>query len=408
MTAPARVLILDGETNQALACVRSLAQAGYEVLVASDRRLPLAAWSRHCRRRFRLAGQTLDAFATLRGWARTQGVNIVLPLTERSCLLCNAERPEWESLKITIGCGPNDMLLRAFNKAETIRIAEACGVKVPPTRFPASLAECAAAADEVGFPCVVKPRWTNAWNGTEFLPRKSPRYVSKGDDLMEAVLAAKQNDSWPLIQGFVSGKGRGVFALCDHGRVVAWFAHERLRDVRPTGSSSSLRRSIPLEARLREPAERLLAKLSWHGPAMVEFRDDGVGPPCLMEVNGRFWGSLQLGIDAGTDFPRLWVSVLQGDTIESPIPYKEGLTLRWLLGDIKRLIYIWSGPPSGYHASYPTLWKGIRELLGSQPAGTRLEIWRASDPWPAIGELAEGLRGLFASRAYGGKQLTGK
>jgi hypothetical protein len=36
---------------------------------------------------------------------------------------------------------------------------------------------------------------------------------------------------------------------------------------------------------------------------MVEFKDDGVNPPCLMEINGRFWGSLQLAIDAGVDFP---------------------------------------------------------------------------------------------------------
>jgi len=32
------VLVLDGQTNQALACVRSLGRAGYDVLVASDRR----------------------------------------------------------------------------------------------------------------------------------------------------------------------------------------------------------------------------------------------------------------------------------------------------------------------------------------------------------------------------------
>ena len=30
--------------------------------------------------------------------------------------------------------------------------------------------------------------------------------------------------------------------------------------------------------------------------------------PYLMEVNGRFWGSLQLAIDAGVDFPALLVA----------------------------------------------------------------------------------------------------
>jgi predicted ATP-grasp superfamily ATP-dependent carboligase len=396
MTSSARILVLDGQTNQALACVRSLGEAGHTVTVASDRPLPLAAWSRHCRSRFRLSGQTVEAFSALREWAHKQSVDIVLPLTERSCLLCNAARQEWEALGITIGCGPDDMLLRAFDKAETMRRAEACGVSIPRTRFPTSLAECRAAGKEVGFPCVVKPQWSNAWNGTKFLPAQGPAYVSNEADLVKAVSAARQGDSWPLIQSFVPGKGIGVFVLCDNGRPLAWFAHERLRDVRPSGSGSSLRRSIRLEPRLRTPAERLLAELAWHGPAMVEFRDDGVNPPCLMEVNGRFWGSLQLGIDAGTDFPRLWVSILRGEKIESSPGYTEGLTLRWLLGDVKRLIYILNGPPPGYPYSYPTLWKGVKELFGSQPPGTRLEIWRASDPWPSIGEVAEGLRGLFA------------
>ena len=85
-----------------------------------------------------------------------------------------------------------------------------------------------------------------------------------------------------------------MFALFDHGSPVAWFAHERLRDVRPTGPGSSLRRSVLLPGKLREPVERLLRAMAWHGPAMVELRDDGLGAPTLIEVNGRFWGSLEL------------------------------------------------------------------------------------------------------------------
>src|SRR6185312_113515 len=106
----------------------------------------------------------------------------------------------------------------------------------------------------------------------------------------------RQGPHWPILQKFVPGQGKGVSGLCDHGRPVALYAHERLRDVRPSGSGSTLRRSVPLEPRLREPVERLLAELQWHGPVMVEFRDDGCSPPALMEVNGRFWGSTQLAV----------------------------------------------------------------------------------------------------------------
>ncbi len=391
-------LVLDGQTNQALACVRSLGRAGYDVSVAATRRRPLAAWSRFARGRFLLAGETPEAFAALRRWAATRGVSLVLPLTERSCVLCNLERSAWEAAGITVGSAPAELLGIAFDKARTFELAARSGVAIPPTRVPATLPEARLAAAEIGFPCVVKSRFSNAWDGTRFLPDPGTSYVRTAAELDAAVTLHRQGEHWPLIQGFVPGQGKGVFALFESGRPVAWFAHERLRDVRPSGSGSSLRRSAPLEPRLLEPAERLLAAMAWHGPAMVEFRDDGVHPPSLMEVNGRFWGSLQLAVSAGADFPLWWAAILRGRPVERRTGYATGVTVRWLWGDIKRFLYILAGAPPGYPERYPTVWQGLRELLGRQPAGTRSETWQPDDRWPALGEWAQGLGELFSGR----------
>ncbi len=390
-----RILVLDAHTLQALACVRSLARAGHTVLVASHRRAALAAWSRYTRRRFQLRGETLLAFAELRAWARRHEVDLVLPVTERSCLLCAAERVEWEAAGIVVGCAPQDVLLRAFDKAQTFAHAAACGVTVPPTRVPDSLEAARVATQEVGFPCVVKQRFSNAFDGTAFLPDRGTAYVRTLAQVDAAILERRQGEHWPLVQGWVPGQGKGVFALCDHGRAVAWFAHERLRDVRPSGSGSSLRRATALDERLRAPAERLLQALHWHGPAMVEFRDDGVTPPQLMEVNGRFWGSLQLAIAAGVDFPALWVRLLGGEPVPPPARYAVGLTMRWLWGDVKRLLFILRGAEPGYPEAYPTLRQGLREVLGPQPEGTRWEIWDPRDPWPAFAAWLRGVAEVF-------------
>ena len=88
---------------------------------------------------------------------------------------------------------------------------------------------------------------------------------------------------------------------------------------------------------------------------MVEFRDEDGQPPCLMEVNGRFWNSLQLAIEAGVDFPRLWLDVLRGEEVIPPAAYTEGVTVRWLWGDVKRLLYVFAGPPQGCPTTYPTV-----------------------------------------------------
>ena len=387
------VLVLDGHTPQALACVRSLGRAGYPVYVAGRYRRPLAAWSRWSAGYIRVP-EAPRAYADLRHWAVGHGVKIVLPMTERSCLLCNAERHRWQEAAIAVGCGPEAMLLRAFDKAQTIEAAAACSVAVPPTWSPTSKDECRAAAEAVGFPCVVKSRFSDVLVDATCLRGGGTGYVARPADLDGVVQARRQGTYWPIIQGFVGGKGKGVSGLCDHGHIVALFAHERLREVRPTGSGSSLRRSIKLDARLRSPAERLLKQLDWHGPVMVEFRDDGSHAPWLMEVNGRFWGSLQLAIAAGIDIPRWWVAMLEDRPVPSANGYPEGITLRWLWGDVKRFLNILGGPPDGFGAPYPTRRQGLKELLGVQPEGSRLEIWQREDPWPGVGEWVQGLSEL--------------
>ena len=391
------ILVLDGQTNQALACVRSLGRAGYRVLVASPVRWPLAAWSRYCRGQFYVKGDTPADFARLRRQAEAVGVDWVLPMTERACVLCNVEREAWEQAGMQIACAPDATLEQAFDKAATIEQALRCGVSIPETRLPDSLEAAREAAREVGYPCVIKPRFSFTWDGATFLPHHDCAHVAQPDQLDAQVLRRHQAGHWPLVQGYVPGVGKGVFALCDHGRVVAWFAHERLREIRPTGSGSSLRRAIPLAPRLREPAERILGALRWHGPAMVEFRDDGIHPPRLMEINGRFWTSLELAIQSGVDFPKLWLDILSGRPVKPVSTYRTDVTLRWLWGDMKHLMFVLAGRPNGYTGPFPSLGRGLRSVFGRQPKGTRAEIWQSADPWPALAEWLQGAREILST-----------
>jgi len=70
--------------------------------------------------------------------------------------------------------------------------------------------------------------------------------------------------------------------------------------------------------------------MAWHGVAMVEFKVSADGTPYLMEVNARFWGSLQLAIDAGVDFPWLLYQLATGRDVESDDDYVTGVKSRWL------------------------------------------------------------------------------
>lgn len=385
-----RILVLDAHSNPALACVRSLGRAGYDVLVASPVRLPLAWWSRYCRGGFRYEGPTLAAFRRIREWARQQGVSIILPVSEESSALCNMEREAWESAGMILGCATDDILKNAFDKASTVKAAQQCGLRTPATEYPNSLVEAVEAGERLGYPCVVKPRFSQSWDGIRFRPTQV-RSVADAAGLREAVTEARTHGAWPLIQEFVPGHGAGVFALYSSGRPVAWFAQESIRSIRPMASPNCLRRSVPVDPTLRDHAERLLTSFDWHGPAMVELRTDPAGDSWLMEVNGRFWVSLQLAVSAGVDFPRLWVEALRGLPVAGPVEYDD-VVLRWLWGDVKRFLgVVISGPPAGYVGPYPTMREALRDLLGPQPDGTILEMWQRDDRWPAVGEWAQAL-----------------
>jgi hypothetical protein len=156
------------------------------------------------------------------------------------------------------------------------------------------------------------------------------------------------------------------------------------------------RQSVPLRADVREGAERILAHFRWTGVAMVEFKEDAAtGVPYLMEVNARFWGSLQLAIDAGVDFPALLVGMALGETVSEPSGYRTGVRSRWLWGDFDHLLAVVRGRGPG--ATPPTVRARVaavgRFMLPWRP-GDRLEVLRLADPLPFARESVEWFRSL--------------
>jgi predicted ATP-grasp superfamily ATP-dependent carboligase len=193
-----------------------------------------------------------------------------------------------------------------------------------------------------------------------------------------------------MVQEFIAGHGAGVFALYDHGKQVTFFAHQRLREKPPRGGVSVLSRSVPLQPELQMAATALLDAADWHGVAMVEFRIAPDGKPYLMEVNTRFWGSLQLAIDSGVDFPALLLRICRGESVGRLTPYRIGRRLRWLLGDVDSLYLALRDPGFSF-------WGKLARLVGffvPRPFSTRHEVDRLGDLGPACYELRNWLRDL--------------
>ena len=115
----------------------------------------------------------------------------------------------------------------------------------------------------------------------------------------------------PLVQELIFGEELGAEFVCTDGEPVAEFAHRRIRSLTPMGGASVLGESVAKSyKRCCDIGRQLVEGLRWTGPVMVEFKiDNRDGRPKLIEINGRFWGSLPLAIASGIDFRGLIIAL---------------------------------------------------------------------------------------------------
>ncbi len=389
-----RILITDGGERAALATARSLVAAGYRVYVAARRRSSLAGVSRGVRS-WRVRSDALDRpahyAAEVAAVARAQGVDVLLPVTDPSVEALLEHRnalPE----HVLLPFPDLDTYRRASDKAHTLELAGAAGLAVPDTLLFATPADCGNLPAASFFPAVLKPHRSVIPAEVMGDVRKRKVGVTYVDDpaSCRAGLAALPAGAFPvLLQRRVRGPGEGLFLLRWNGRVLAAFAHRRLREKPPAGGVSVYRESIAAPPELVAAGTRLLELLDWRGVAMVECkRDLATNRYVFMEVNGRLWGSLQLAIDAGVDFPALLVACASGREVAPVWDYQVGVRSRWFWGDVDHLYLRLTRSARALHlnGARASRLAAVRDFCRFGRAHDREEIWRWRDPGPFIVE----------------------
>jgi predicted ATP-grasp superfamily ATP-dependent carboligase len=229
---------------------------------------------------------------------------------------------------------------RVCDKQAVLEAARGVGIAVPRQHSVAdehaliSLVEAGA----VAFPLVIKPSRSVVGDAAA-RAKVGVSYAANPAELLARARSYAPAAYPLLLQQRIVGPGVGVFLLRWDGETLAAFAHQRLREKPPSGGISVYSESIALDGALRQRAEALLDRFSWRGVAMVEFKIDSESEtPYLMEINGRFWGSLQLAIAAGVDFPALLVKAALGEPIARVEHYRVGVRNRWWWGDVDHLL----------------------------------------------------------------------
>jgi protein-tyrosine-phosphatase/predicted ATP-grasp superfamily ATP-dependent carboligase len=384
------VLILGASPRISLAIARTLNRRGILVEIASFQPEDPALRSRavHAFHRLPERRKNPEAFAAaLLALVREGRFDLILPAGDLQ-LAALADLYDELSPLLHVGCPPPLCVERVLNKSLTLETAQRCGIRVPFTCTIANVAELDSIAQQLRFPVVVKPEKRGAAAFRAFYFNTLPE-----------LSAALGSNKWGsvLLQEYCAGVGVGVEILIHNGECVAKFQHRRLKEAPATGGVAVLAIAEEPDPELLRSSMELLRALEWEGVAMVEFRvDREKGSSALMEVNGRFWGSVSFPIAAGVDFPFYYWQLFHAEQPSVPVRYSVGMRWRWSPGYLDRMQSI-VFRTAGSLGPRPSI---SRELLHAIPDFSpfiKEAVWSWSDPFPFFAEVGSMLSSVLGS-----------
>ena len=401
------ILVLDAEAKAAPAVVRALGREGYRVAAAAAEPAAPALRSRYVSQRLAHPhpADDRDAFvAWVEQAARDPGFDCVLPLAECSIRALHRQRERFAS-RVALALPPREATEIAFHKDRVLSLAQYLGVDVPVTWQPASPSEANAVSRRLCYPVYVKARESYRGDAARAHYARG-RFAHDPADCRAAWNALHAEVPLPLIQDAVPGPVLAVCGAWDEGRPVCRFCYVARTAWPLSGGESVWRESVPADHAPVAQADRLLAALRWTGPAHVQFiRDGRDGRFRLLEINGRFWGSLDAAHFCGVPVAVRAVQLALGHHPATDLRYAVGVRSRSIEGDLKRLYAVafrwhhWARQSLGM----PRLRECLLDPARGFSPGVHEDDFYLDDPLVGVSILARTLR-----RAVGHDTAAGK
>lgn len=382
--SPQRILVLDADLVPALAIARSLHRYGLIVDVASATRHPIARYSRATHKSFQYP-DPLKAEQDFLDWLANRIADttyaLVIPVTERTVVPLANHRARFGATQLAIAS--DSALTAALDKSRTLELARKLGIPAPRTATIEDIGQLDLRAAEFGFPIVIKPARSFGTRDNQRTPL-SVDYAFNSNELRAKTSHALRFGS-VLLQEYIDGRGVGIELIADHGKIVYAFQHLRLHEVPLTGGGSSLRTSVAVEPALLKASAKLMDALAWHGVAMVEFKSDPAnGKFSLMEINGRFWGSLPLAIAAGADFPAMLYELMAQGSVQPRPAARIGIYGRHLARDLYWAELVLRREGNAKLVSFPSRGQILKDALLVFSPRHFFDVPQWRDPWPGM------------------------
>ena len=326
-----KILVTNAQQRKTLSVTRSLGRKGHHVAGCEITGLNPTRFSKYCEKFYRCPDPALypeDYLSFLQEKVKAGSFDTLFPMDDDSMDLVVHHRDRFENL-CCLALPPEDSFLSALNKDKTVAIAQKAGAICPETVVIDNLDDLPSKIAGMRFPLVIKPVNSSGSRGI--------RIVNDTKTFYETYAEIHSKFPFPMIQEYIAGNEKYDVCLLYNkkGSLKACFIQKELRHF-PIGIGPSTIQESICFPELKEIALKIMDGLPWVGIVELEFMIDRVNDRIVfMEINPRFWASLEMAVLAGVDFPDLYYKVATTGDCEEVFEYKQGIRARWLFpGDI--------------------------------------------------------------------------
>ena len=373
------VFVTDGTWDITQSVIRSLGRNNIRVIAGDSNRFVFGLHSRYCSKFVTYPSAKTEAFITsLYNIIRDLGVDVLIPMSNITTFQISKHKELFEKIT-TVPIPDHEIMMKAFDKLETVKSAQKVGLPTPKTYF-INNEPIEEISKKMEFPVILKPRTGGGASAGVFLVNSSKEFIVAYKNIMN-------NFGEPIVQEYIPGNTEHIHLVHvlfnKKSKPVALFTAKKFHEY-PIVCGTSTFVVSTWNPEIAELSIKLLKDWNWYGVAEVEFKKDPRDNLYkIIEVNPRFWSNLQLPISCGVDFPYLLYSVALDENIKPMPRYKIGMKFIDPLKDILSILTILlnsRGNP-----------KTVLSLFDLYRGEKTYSFSLLDDPMPAIGKIISAL-----------------
>lgn len=307
------MLIVNAPNRNVLASMRSLGKSGYpfEIHMLNQSAKNVAQNVLKTKYLARMShvvdpSEDFEEFKkTVLQYCRQHNIQVVLGYGFKSVVAMSRFKQEFEELGVVAPLPDFEAVMKAHDKEECFKLCKKKKIPAPKTYFHKNLGDLL--RKKITYPVIIKAR-RNSGIEDGLRVAHNRKELVKHYKKMHALGRSNfiQDFTRPVVQEFIKGKIYDACFFIDKGNVHDFVFQRRI--VSQNGSIGPGMFNETLDGDLKDEAfdlgKKILKKIGWDGSCQVELiYDEKRKHFKLIEVNPKLWGTLELSIRSGVDFP---------------------------------------------------------------------------------------------------------